>query len=234
MERAIQLHSGTKARSYTFRSNALSLRNVSAIADDFYKVSLKRILPHGRLGFAKQGLVQKYGNDNNQSSHFDSTSHDTDDNFKDRYFQGSETFDKDISNSSKSHAVWSAKGGKSADICYQYTERGRCALVPCPGQPAASTHYRGFVRELNNTALSADVLANRTRGGCELCTIYGRHCLVSHTHRFRSLKQTSVIYGPCPPFPMQFRRMHHQRSCTNQLAKHRIHSFILFKAPPII
>eukprot|EP00291_Cryptomonas_curvata_P007537 CAMPEP_0172204112 /NCGR_PEP_ID=MMETSP1050-20130122/31724_1 /TAXON_ID=233186 /ORGANISM="Cryptomonas curvata, Strain CCAP979/52" /LENGTH=320 /DNA_ID=CAMNT_0012882533 /DNA_START=320 /DNA_END=1282 /DNA_ORIENTATION=+ len=69
----------------------------------------------------------------------------------------------------------------AGEICYHYTEAGRCSLAPCPGQQAAHTHYRGFVREVQ---YPGPAHPNRTYGACFMCSIYSRQCMVSVAHRF--------------------------------------------------
>jgi hypothetical protein len=68
----------------------------------------------------------------------------------------------------------------ASEICYHYTEAGRCALAPCPGQQTAHTHYRGFVREVQ---YPAPAHPNRTYGACFMCSLYSRQCMVSVAHR---------------------------------------------------
>jgi hypothetical protein len=189
LERALQLHAKTKTKHYNLQAtkhfnlqaNTPYLRDITIFIDSLNKIAVKRIKFIGS-DFFKKNVISKGNQIPKIRSYSNSTSHD-DDDFKDRYFLGTENSGPDRSNNSRKHAMWSAKGGEPAEICYQYTQQGRCALVPCPGQSSARPHYRGFVREMYNSQLSTEVLANRTRGACELCTIYSRQCLVSHAHR---------------------------------------------------
>ena len=82
----------------------------------------------------------------------------------------------------KTNTSFSDKSSSTAgEICYHYTEAGRCALAPCPGQQVARTHYRGLVREVQHPGPAHP---NRTFGACVMCSIYARQCMVSVAHRF--------------------------------------------------